>query len=46
MEKGGWGGRGGLGEGSPSLKCVTDTYNEETWHSLNLPKEDKKTQIT
>ena len=36
-----------LGEGGglfvpPSLKSVTHTYNDETWHSYTLPKEDPK----
>ena len=26
----------------PSLKSVTHTYNDETWHSYTLPKEDMK----
>ena len=26
----------------PSLKPVTLSYNDETWHSYTLPKEDPK----
>ena len=28
--------------GSPSLKSATHSYNDETWHSYTLPKEDPK----
>ena len=26
----------------PSLKSVTNIYNDETWHSYTLPKQDPK----
>ena len=40
----GWGGGGvggvGGGGGGGGGKSVTHTYNDETWHSYTLPKED------
>ena len=35
---------GGVGGAKrpPSLKSVTHTHNDETWHSYTLPKEDQK----
>ena len=33
-----WGG----GKNALSLKSITHTYNNETWHSYALPKEDQK----
>ena len=40
---GGEGGRGGLGflASLPKI-CHTMSYNDETWHSYTLPKEDPK----
>ena len=29
-------------KGPPSLKSLTQTYNDETWHNYTLPKEDPK----
>ena len=33
---------GGVKKPPPSLISVTHTYNDETWHSYTLPKEDRK----
>ena len=40
----GWGeGEGGGGQkGSPLPKICHTSYNDETWHSYTLPKEDQK----